>query len=242
MGLDIYLYRYDKSRAEIEKEDAAWEKVSSEIFHKHFDPVEQARGKDANLTEAEREAWKKEQNRAAEEFGRVGEWHDNPHKPKIEIDSALYPEHMFKIGYFCSSYNGGGINNILSDRIGQDLYSVIGLDHNEYVQQPDWNKVIENCDLAIAKFREVVAKNPFSYIEVSPNMFTNPSELPKNGEEALELARTTIVDRKPCEIMDDGFSNRDGSWYPKGLKVYGIVPGVNTLFGKAHPTTYVIVR
>lgn len=242
MGLDIYLYRYDKSRAEIKREDEAWEKVSDEIFHKHYDPVEKARGKDANLTDAEREAWKKEANRAAEEFGRVGEWHDNPHNPKIKINSALYPEHLFKIGYFRSSYNGAGINNVLRDRIKQDLYSIIGVSSDKYVQQPDWHKVIANCELAIATFRDVVAKNPFSFMEVSPNMFASPSELPKSGEEALEIARKTLVDREHSEMMTDGFGDRHGEWYPKGLKVYGMVPGVNTFFGKAHPTTYVIVR
>ncbi len=241
MGLDIYLYRYDKSRAEIEQEDDAWEKISNAIFHKHFDPIEAARGKNAQLTDDERAAWKKEEDRAAGEFGRVGEWHDNPHNPSVRIDSTLYPEHMFKIGYFRSSYNGGGIDSILRDRVKESLHSIIGLD-DEYVQQPDWNKAIENCDRVIAQLREAAAKNPFFVTEVGPNMFGDMNSLPKSEAEALAIAGKELsAEKQKDEFLADGYSNRDGLWYPKGMTVYGIIPGTKEIFGKL-PTSYVVLR
>lgn len=236
MGLDIYLYRYDKPRKQIEKEDKAWDAISSKIFHKHFDPVEKARGKDADLTDAERKAWKKELARAAEEYGRVGEWHDNPHNPKVNIDSALYPEHMFKIGYFRSSYNSGGINHILEDRVGETLYSLLDVNHDEYVQQPDWEDVIKNCDRVIAAFRQSVKENPYHIIEV--DSILEQSNLPGNIPEALKIAQKVLCADKHGF---DSFTNGNGFWSINGLEVFGVIPGYRKDFLQG-PVTFLVTK
>ena len=38
------------------------------------------------------------------------------------MDSVKYPLHLFKIGYFRSSYNTNGYNSVVSDLIGKSLY------------------------------------------------------------------------------------------------------------------------
>lgn len=160
----------------------------------------------------------------------------------VELDSEIHPKHMFKIGYFRSSYNGGGINSILRDRVDEDLYSILGVDGNEYVQRPDWNAVLANTERVIAEFREAVTKNPFSVMDVGQNIFGDPNTLPKSGKEALAIAQKTLVEQKHASPFGTGFTDRNGFWDTAGLKVYGIVPGVNTLLGRPVPTSYVIVK
>jgi hypothetical protein len=55
----------------------------------------------------------------------------------INQDSQEFPEHYFKIGYFRSSYNSGGLNSILNDAIKKDLYWIFQTSQDYYVQ-PDW--------------------------------------------------------------------------------------------------------
>jgi len=243
MGLDIYLHRYDKSRAQVVKENKAWEKVSDKIFHKHFDPIKEKRGADSKMTDEEREAYKKELAEAGAKHGRIGEWQDNASNPQIEIDSAKYPEHMFKIGYFRSSYNGGGINHVLEERVGETLYSILGLDNDEYIQQPDWKKVIENCDRVIAEFREFLKENPFSVLKVMGNPFMDTAHMPKSEADALRIAKENLkTEQFADELLKNGFGNRNGEWFPQGMKIYGAMPGFEKFINSQTPVTYLVVK
>ncbi len=239
MGLDIYLYRYDAPVKQVKKENAAWEKITDAIWKAHTKASKKAGNKE--LTDAERDVWLAEVKKAADENGRVGEYHDHPCEVKIEKDSTIDPQHYFKLGYFRSSYNGNGINNILKDRIGEDLYSILGTEHNEYEVQPDWDAVIENCDSAIERLRAFGKENPFSIMEVDANMFTPIDQLPGDKNAVLALAKAALK-QEIDPFFEGGFSNKDGFWNPKGTTVYGIVPGFKSFMNQKLPTSYVVVR
>jgi len=69
-------------------------------------------------------------------------------------------EHLFKIGYFRSSYNGGGINNQCS-RLGVgDLYTVfqkdrLDDDNDGYYRAPDWEDAKDQVKIIIDDLKEM---------------------------------------------------------------------------------------
>src|SRR6476619_807072 len=111
MGLDVYLYRYERPAEEIEAEEAEYEAESERIWTE----VGGSR-KYEELTEAERDEASRRTKAVAAARG-LGDWGSHPARVKIEQPSAKYPDHYFKVGYFRSSYNASGIDHILSDRI-----------------------------------------------------------------------------------------------------------------------------
>lgn len=146
MGLDIYLKKCsDLPRAIADSEeaerqvDAEWEKLGIEYNQLTDDQKEETR-------DAARAAC------AAlncNEYGISNLIIDCP-----EIDSAVYPEHLFKIGYWRSSYNSGGINSILTRRGVPNLYDIFNPWLNQgddYYVRPDWNQALDATNDAIAK-------------------------------------------------------------------------------------------
>lgn len=232
MGLDIYLYRYDISQELAAEQDKAWEKISSELFDRHY-AYAKREGREC-LNDAERKTWMAEEKETALRSGRL-ESGDNPAVVRIKQDSAEYPKHLFKLGYFRSSYNSGGINSILDNRIGEDLYSILGLDQDEYVQQPDWSSALARVNEAIVHFKAFVAKNPYSLIDVGPNPFD--TEFPKDERAILALVEKEFSKEDTLDFKE--YSNRHGYWCKTGITVVGAVNGLGS-FNK--PTTYLVVK
>lgn len=83
---------------------------------------------------------------------------DEAFKEQIPADSKLYPEHLFKIGYFRSSYNGSGINLILLLRGFMCLYQLFDYS-GDHVFQPNWRKAKENTVKTIADLRHHIEIN-----------------------------------------------------------------------------------
>src|SRR5690348_14525919 len=102
MGLDVYLKKYKEPVA------AVLERV------KQYE--------DSPLHESEDEGAEGQLATLATEL-KLGEYGD-PESEYIENNSAQFPEHMFKIGYFRSSYNSGGINSVLRGYGIPDLYGI----------------------------------------------------------------------------------------------------------------------
>lgn len=59
---------------------------------------------------------------------------------------------MFKIGYFRSSYNSGGINRVLANMGLPTLDEIMGANDN-YVFQPNWKKALENVESVIEQLK-----------------------------------------------------------------------------------------
>jgi hypothetical protein len=140
MGLDVSLYRYRNlaKTLQLEKE---YENRSALIWK------EGDGRKYEDIPDAEKEA-----NRAAlkvvadelglDEYGSAGD----SMREAIELPSATYPDHLFKIGYLRSSYNDGGINRLLDIAVGRDLYWVFGREREgAYHFVPDWQAARERA-------------------------------------------------------------------------------------------------
>ncbi len=112
MGLDIYLYRYGIPQREDERLASEYEKASDKICKK----IQEGR-EFYELTEVEKTKAHSQTMVVAKKLGLTGKYESHPDVKKVEKDSKKYPSHMFKIGYFRSSYNDGGINQVLQ-RIG----------------------------------------------------------------------------------------------------------------------------
>src|SRR5882672_9079589 len=128
MGLDVYLYRYNRTPAEVEKLETKWEKQLDALQIEVFGP---------GGWEKASESQKDEYSRRSDALREVGKLDDDGlptgSREQIEIDSTVHPKHMFKIGYLRSSYNDGGINRILQDRIGRDLGDIFNPDEDYVV-------------------------------------------------------------------------------------------------------------
>lgn len=73
--------------------------------------------------------------------------------------SKRHPENYFKIGYFRSSYNEGGINNVLDLLDLPDLYDIFEVeDSHEYYQKIDWGRAKELVTRLLDTFRPLAQK------------------------------------------------------------------------------------
>lgn len=139
---------------------------------------------------------------------------------KIEMPSKNYPDHIFQIGYFRSSYNESGINNLLKNLGLGTLYDLFDAD-DQYRFKPDWNAAKKKVSSAIAALKE---KPNLRCFDVSWNEFMNPKDCKVTNEaEALEIYSVEASE----EHSFDAYSNRNGIFYHKDpLEVLGLINGV----------------
>jgi len=108
VGLDIYLKKCPDLAAAKEAE-RAYEAETAALW--------KAVGGYDKATEAQLAEIRAKSEEIAKKHGCTGEY--DQHASITEFcssDSTIDPEHLFKIGYFRSSYNGSGIENVLSTR------------------------------------------------------------------------------------------------------------------------------
>jgi hypothetical protein len=116
MGLDVYLHHYDDFAARIKFEDLRSDE-ETRLLELHWS--------DYALVDLKLAEWEAAQ-------GTV------PLPPEhIELDSELYPNHSFQIGYFRSAYNDNGFNSVFCDTINKSLYDIFQPGNN-YAFVPDW--------------------------------------------------------------------------------------------------------
>lgn len=233
MGLDIYLYRYE-NKQETEALEAQYEKQSD--AHWNFN-----NRKYEDITITEREEIRRKDETFALSLGLNKDGSD-PRKESIKFPSEKYPDHYFKIGYFRSSYNGGGINNILRNLGLPTLYEIFNRQNeDEYVWQPDWQLALANVMGVIDQLKVMPNRRCFT---IAPNMFI-PNETRTIASE-LDALRVYSQEREKNHAPEmDGYSNRDGYFYHnEPLKVFGLVQGVRKkLFGDdIEPCVYVVTE
>lgn len=144
MGLDVYLYRYEdldlsvRLNEEYERRsDAVWE--------------EAMRGRKLEaVPESEREAARL---RCEEIKRELGVDDAAPERVELKPKTKLPKDHIFRLGYFRSSYNPSGINRVLRVMGVSDLNEIFGTDGKEYRLRPDWRACLDRVDAAIEKFK-----------------------------------------------------------------------------------------
>ena len=208
MGLDVYLRRYEDfegttSRSQIAEEEA-------EAVWNEYPSYETMTG-----SQKEEARERGEAVYAKYGFGNWGEISESEAQ-SVELPSRTNPDHLFKIGYWRSSYNDGGINSVLARQIGMTLYDICEVENNhDYEFQLDWEAVIENCQEAIAKLEALP-----NYDVITFRNFLNKTH---SAEEALSIFRKEATKKS---FFGSGYSNGHGDFFHESpLTVLAVMPG-----------------
>lgn len=221
MGLDVYLY-YCKDAESAKKHEAA--------YQKQLDAMKPA------PTKEEVEALTKRLGLTP-----YGEWLG---KKSVEFPSTKYPDHLFKVGYFRSSYNPGGYESVV-ERLGvpEASLSFIFNTDNQYYQHPYWIESLGRCKNALTNLCGVLScedsKYDITFIEAE-GLFGDQPTL--KGEQAAK--QICMEEMKKVNQEWGGWSNKQGHFWSKGLEVVGILPGKATfsLIGKPRLGVYVVYK
>lgn len=215
MGLDVYLRRCD-------------DKATADAAEQKYNEAENALYEDKTLNDDARRAKRAE---LAEQFEIVDYHHKSVEL--IEIDSTKYPDHMFKVGYFRSSYNESGINSVLRDLGVHDLGAIFA-PGDEYEFTPNWAAAKTRCVEALTKLRDI-AQGPAGKFGVTMVDSLRP-ECSSNAD------AMRIFEEHLSRKTEYSYSNSHGlfSATEKPMKVHAIIAGRNKLFSQAIPATYVV--
>ena len=224
MGLDIYLYRYGDFEATQKLEDQ-YERESEENWNRF--------GEYDNMTDDQKEEARKKDDEINSRLG-LHEWgSDEDRKQRIEHPSKTDPEHYFKIGYFRSSYNEGGIERVLGN-LGIDGMREIFCPNDAYEFRPNWEEALKKTDQSISALEK---ENMFVCYSVEANMF-RPTYT-KSAEDAISTTKEMM---KKETMFDGGFSNIDGEFYPNGMEIFALLPGKKTFLKQGIDCTYVVYK
>lgn len=223
MGLDIYLYRYNNFAATKEKEKK-YNEYSEGLWTKKYEET----------NDQERELIRTKSKQFACDLG-LDEWGDDKEgKICIEENSTKYPDHYFKIGYFRSSYNSGGINSILKNLKVPGLYEIFN-PNDQYCFKPDWDDALKKVKKSI---KLLDTKGNFRVECISPNEFRNPNEYEaKDTTSAMDLFNKEVQ-----RNAEGGYSNINGYFYGKGENVLAVIQGttITIIGGHLIPCVYVV--
>lgn len=241
MGLDVYTY-YCKDRPKAKAIEERYEKDTEGFWDEFCD----AGGKWKEMSKEEQDARYKRYEAAKAKVAKglgLNEDGGYPGVEQINSPSAKYPEHYFKVGYFRSSYNGSGINNVLHRYGLEDLYYIMGAG-DEYEFTPDWRASRDRAGEVLTKFR-TIAHGDVDLFTVSANPFC-PDRGPKSMNEARRMV-LEVLEQKRGSDDADAFSNGYGEFRLKGLEVIAMLPGsedsfTKKLYGQAMPCTYIAYR
>lgn len=229
MGLDVYLYKYSdfkKSKAN----EKAYDNYSNRL-HDALEGIE-----DDELVRQAREGIQEKLTAKAKELGLGDYGEDITYRARIERDSVLHPDHYFKIGYFRSSYNSGGINSILRDLGIPDLYDIFEHDNDEYEFNPNWKEALKTVQESI----NLLKKDKGYRVEsISANLFS-PDDVPTSAAAALNIFNEQLKEKSKKKEFQC-YSNKNGEFYldNAGLKVHGLIPGKDMF---QRPCTFIIYK
>jgi hypothetical protein len=215
MGLDVYLYKCpDRAVA-----DAA-EKLCDQFAGMAWGDREYA-------TYSEEE--KSEIRKKIRDFEALNGIDGFRHKSrqKVEISSEKYPDHYFKIGYFRSSYNDSGINHVLRTLDMPDLFQIFGQDDNGADEAPNWDASRERVLHVIESYRAHAEGQSGKFFVMSLADSIWPGNV-TDEKSALKIFGEHHVEQQLSgRGTGDGYSCRDGDFFPGGLKIYALISGMH---------------
>ena len=232
MGLDIYLNKYNNYEDTISREKN-YEDFSEKIWEESGDYDK--------ISEEKKEEIRTKLKEYATSLG-LDDWgSDKENVESIETSHPEYKDHYFKIGYFRSSYNEGGINRILSNFGLMTLEKIFDHKNEEYHFQPDWEASKKRAQLTLDEFKKqgnyrVEAMYPHNY----------SSGFPTTSDEALnvylsEMEKNKESRSKNPDAEEYNYSNAKGAFFPaEPLKVLAVIPGTNKYIFNERPCLFVI--
>lgn len=153
------------------------------------------------------------------------------------VDSKIAPEHMFKIGYFRSSYNGAGIENVMR-KLGLPTMRDIFQTGDEYEFKPDWDDALACVNDAIQRYEAHLngKMGKYAVMELRPIYSHGAS----SEKEAMDMFEEKLSQDRPADF--NHFSNANGEFMMSGMKVVAVItkkftPPANILNS---PTSYVV--
>lgn len=253
MGLDVNLFKCPDAKRALELEERYEQEL--EALYAHFSALE----KKKVVTVADEEELNQTRLNLKKKYG-IEDYHHSSIET-IHFDSKTQPDHLFKIGYLRSSYNEGGINNVLATFGMPTLYDIFNVTGDGYYQYPNWEEVRKSCLEVIEMFEKYMASPMGKY------GITTFRPLLKSGatssDEALEIfnqellkyqesvkAHEELVKLNPKRKDFPPFGSymcKAGNFYlDEPLKVYGVVHHQDNPDAKkwflAGPATYLIVE
>ena len=239
MGLDIYLKKY-KDFDETRKKEKEYEEKAESNWEKDGLKYD-------DLSDEDRDSIREENLKLAESMGLDKYGSDESSVESIEHDHPKYKDHIFKIGYFRSSYNGSGINRQFSNMGLPTLQEMFEVDREDYYVRPNWDKAMANVNTAIEKYTDMMANNKIVRVSCSSfNEFMDPSECKVVDEESALKVFYEQQDRYNKGDKSFGsWSSRDGEFYMDSpLQVMGIIPGTKSSFLSKGDSqcTYIVLK
>jgi len=139
----------------------------------------------------------------------------------IEFPSKKYPDHLFKVGYFRSSYNASGINYVLESRGLPTLWDVFDAKPGEFV--PDWEKSLERANCLLTDLKHSFEELPYTVLSIIygpwDSVVTDPNRV-----------LTVFKQQKEMKPFDQ-FFNRTGFFsLNEPIQVHAIIPGDRTVY------------
>jgi len=155
MGLDVYLQKRVPENMHWQQVERDADEATNKIWNEEMAKL--GKSKYEELTGAEKDAISAKTRAYYESVGlnEYGEAKEQYHLD-LEHPDARYPDHTFKIGYFRSSYNDGGFNNVMRAILGEemDLYYIFPDQENV-----DWEGALVRAKEMLALFDEKTSKN-----------------------------------------------------------------------------------
>jgi hypothetical protein len=247
MGLDVYLYHYKKPVSEALAEIEVVEELEEE--------ADQALKKELGLTnwetasrETKDEYWRRQKERR--EANGLDEDGEPDVRECIEHPSAKHPDHLFKVGYFRSSYNGSGVNAVLRDRIGvelDDIFEPIG--EEKYHRAVDWSACRARAAETLQKFIEFCERHGAYIVQkFAHNPLGSPYEFPRSAKAALDvfLKEEEQSKKRPGHFQDYGGMHGDFFFSQDPRHLCAVIPGTQDRFfgmkGGTEPCMFVVWR
>lgn len=216
MGLDVYV-EHCKNYQEATELERLYEKRSNSIWDEYPGEYE-------TLTDEQKEEAREKISALEIELG-LSKWGSHPGKTKIEVDSEKHPDHLFKVGYFRSSYNDGGINNVLG-RLGfPTLYDIFPHEKEDYEFFPNWKESLEFVINLRDSYKSHLESDSgkFDVMTVDHNMFTDLKEFVDSEEKAFALFEAEL--KKQGGKASTCYGMKDGIFYFEPLEVVAIISG-----------------
>lgn len=167
----------------------------------------------------------------------VDEWGEPSGKTNIDLPSVKHPDHLFKIGYWRSSYNRAGFDHIVGTLTGKTLYDVVvGVDDFTYYIQPDWKAALEKAkDLLTMLRHRVEVVGDYQVMKVSTIFRHEDTEVDSDGK-----ALDTFLQQMGKSRSNQAWSCEEGTFMPEGIQVFGIVNGIDTVLNSKVLANYII--
>lgn len=135
-----------------------------------------------------------------------------------EADSAVDTEHIFKRGYFRSSYNEGGINRVLSNAGCPDLYAIFQPPEGGGRFTPNWGDCLARAKSALDLYRAHL-QTPAGRCHVSFEAVRDAKV--QTTDRALAVFQEEMANPVPF----DAWSNGKGAFWKEPARLRAAIPG-----------------